>query len=174
MRTYALVVVALCALSAAGVHARELPTRQAMVGGFDVPVEVALSAAFLARAEVAAGHKLPYSNPFTGMCQPTEMKVSISGVPGSFCSPKCGPSAPCPADTHKGATAKGECVLETAGSGSPSQCALICKPGPDRGGCPTGAACVPIQGLGICTYSTKNDGETTAGETQPQILEMTN
>ena len=72
---------------------------------------------------------------------------------GSFCSPKCGPSKPCPADTHKGATAKGECVLETPGSASPSQCALICRPGPAGGGCPVGATCVPIQGLGICTYA---------------------
>ena len=92
---------------------------------------------------------------------------------GSFCSPKCGPSTPCPADTHKGATAKGECVLETPGSPSPSQCALICRPaGPASGGCPIGATCVPIQGLGICTYSPKDDAEKTVGETQPAVLEV--
>ena len=91
---------------------------------------------------------------------------------GSFCSPKCGPSKPCPADTHKGATAKGECVLETPGSASPSQCALICRPGPAGGGCPVGATCVPIQGLGICTYKPKDDAEKAVGETQPAVLEV--
>lgn len=85
MRTFALLLFALCALSSA--HARDLPNvgSTAMVGGFDTPVHMELSKAFLERAaaeqEVAA-HKLPYSNPFTGMCQPNEMKVSISGIPG--------------------------------------------------------------------------------------------
>ena len=71
------------------------------MGGFGAPVEMKLSASFLASAAAGAAHKLPYSNPFTGMCQATEMKVSITGIPGSFCSPKCSASAPCPADTHK-------------------------------------------------------------------------
>lgn len=84
MRTFAFLVVALCALSSA--HARDLPVggATAYVGGFNTPVEMSLSPAFLARAEAAAvsAHKLPYSNPFTGMCQPDEMKVSITGIPG--------------------------------------------------------------------------------------------
>ena len=45
--------------------------------------------------------------------------IHESLVPGSFCSPKCGPATPCPADTHKGATAAGECVLETPGGAYP-------------------------------------------------------
>ena len=87
MKTFALVVVALCALSSAA-HARDLPSSAdataAYVGGFNTPVETVLSKSFLAKAEAAATatHKLPYSNPFTGMCQPSEMKVSISGIPG--------------------------------------------------------------------------------------------
>lgn len=84
MRTSTLLVVALCAIYSA--HARDLPSGEATayVGGFSTPVEMALSPAFLARAGAAAvsAHKLPYSNPFTGMCQPDEMKVSITGIPG--------------------------------------------------------------------------------------------
>jgi hypothetical protein len=101
-------------------------------------------------------HTLPYSNPNTGACMANEQKVAIQGLPGSFCSPRCSPASPCPADTHVGATAQGECVLEPAGASEPSQCALICKPaspfhvaGPT---CPKGATCQPIQGVGICTY----------------------
>lgn len=97
---------------------------------------------------------------------------------GSFCSPKCGPSSPCPADTHKGATAKGECVLQTPSSTSPSQCALICKPKPSGGDCPVGATCVPIQGLGICTYEPKAEAEAedAAGtaEKQSEVMEVKN
>lgn len=84
MRTFAFLVVALCALSSA--HARDLPVdgSTAHVGGFNTPVEMSLTPAFLARAEAAAvtAHKLPYSNPFTGMCQSDETKVSIAGIPG--------------------------------------------------------------------------------------------
>ena len=39
-------------------------------------------------AALGAGHKLPYSNPTTGACQKSEEKVSITGIPGAFCSPK--------------------------------------------------------------------------------------
>ena len=69
MRTFALVAVALCAL-AASAHARENPTdSSAFVGGFNTPVEMTLSKSFLDKAQAAAAatHKLPYSNPFTGM-----------------------------------------------------------------------------------------------------------
>lgn len=84
-----------------------------------------------------------------------ESSVSIGGVPGAFCSPSCGPATPCPKDSHFGATAQGQCVLETPGHNTPTQCALICKPGAGgRMGCPRGASCQPIQGLGICTYPT--------------------
>ena len=87
MKTFAFLLVALCALSSA--HARDLKAAEgvdntAYVGGYNTPVETVLSKSFLAKAEAAAfaAHKLPYSNPFTGMCMPGEMKVSISGIPG--------------------------------------------------------------------------------------------
>jgi len=69
-----------------------------------------------------------------------------------------------------GATAKGECVLETPGSASPTQCALICAPtaaaaAAASSGCPAGATCIPIQGLGICTYTAKDENEAVAATT---------
>merc|ERR1712216_914607 len=98
-------------------------------------------------------HTKPYGNPRTGSCLPNEMKVQIQGIEGTFCSPKCGSNAPCPADPYKWATAKGQCVLQVPSSPTPSQCALICRPEPGtNGGCPKHGECQPIQGLGICTY----------------------
>ena len=128
----------------------------------DAPtLQMQISEAFLSEAtaslDATGAHKLPYSNPSTGECQKDEAKVSISGVPGDFCSPECNPATPCPKDTHFGASAEGQCVLETPGHNQPSQCALICKPG--AGGCPRGASCQPIQGLGICTYPAGPRGE---------------
>ena len=101
-----------------------------------------------------AAHKLPYGNPNTGGCMTDEKKVSIQGIPGSFCSPACSPTQPCPADKYHLATAEGQCVLQTPGASKPSQCALICEPNGmyPNGGCPMSAKCQPIQGLGICTY----------------------
>jgi hypothetical protein len=37
-----------------------------------------------------------------------------------------------------------------------------------------GAACVPIQGLGICTYAPKDDGEKAVGDSQPAVMEVKN
>mgnify|MGYP001162499526 FL=1 len=101
-----------------------------------------------------AAHKLPYGNPNTGGCMTDEKKVSIQGIPGSFCSPECSPTQPCPADKYRLATAEGQCVLQTPGASKPSQCALICEPNGmyPNGGCPMSAKCQPIKGLGICTY----------------------
>ena len=93
-----------------------------------------LSEAFLAEASkaVAVGHKLPYSNPSTGACQTSEAKVTITGIPGSFCSPKCGPSLPCPANTHFASSASPQSSSRRRDA-TPSQCALICRP--PMGGC---------------------------------------
>ena len=149
---FLLVVLALFGIAA---DARVVPleTPQLGVAQDDAPaLEVAFSEEFLAEAAaLGAGHKLPYSNPTTGACQKSEEKVSITGIPGAFCSPKCGPNLPCPENTHFGSTAVGQCVLETPGTPQPSQCALICHP--SVGGCPKGASCQPIQGLGVCTYA---------------------
>ena len=139
MMKHATLLFALIGTLARGAHAAPLSTQSATELLFD--------------AENMAGHKLPYGNPNTGDCMPDEQKVSIHGLPGSFCSPECSPTQPCPAANYRLATAEGQCVLQTPGS-PPSQCALICEPNGmyPNGGCPMSAKCQPIQGLGICTY----------------------
>jgi hypothetical protein len=98
------------------------------------------------------------------------MKVQIQGIAGAFCSPKCSASMPCPQDSHKGATAKGQCVLQVPSSPTPSQCALICRPVPGtNGGCPKKGECQPIQGLGICTYPAEASETTTIDD---MVVEM--
>merc|ERR1712178_462690 len=81
----------------------------------------------------------------------SEDAVRVQGLSGDFCSPKC-TSGSCPA-APKGTTAQAQCILVMSGSSKPSNCALICDPSAQDGGCPSGATCQPIQGLGICTYS---------------------
>ena len=118
-------------------------------------------------------HTKPYGNPSTGACLPNEMKVQIQGIAGSFCSPKCGSNLPCPMDSYKGATAKGQCVLQVPSSPTPSQCALICRPEPGtNGGCPKRAECQPIQGLGICTYPTSSSSEIEDGKEEQVTLKI--
>lgn len=81
-----------------------------------------------------------------------ETSVQITGVQGSFCSPKCGLFRECTKDVPAGTTAKPECVLETSGSQKPTQCALICDPSATADGCPKKASCKSISGTGLCTY----------------------
>jgi len=97
-------------------------------------------------------------------CQSGEEAVQVQGLSGSFCSPSCSLTQPCP-PVPKGTTAKGQCILETQGSSQPTQCALVCNPKSGRrllggggggGSCPKGATCQPIQGTGICTYPTSS------------------
>merc|ERR1719424_397540 len=93
----------------------------------------------------------PYEDPNSGPCATGEEAVQITGVQGSFCSPKCGLFKKCPA--YPGTiAAKPECVLETAGSQKPTQCALICSPSSLAGDCPAKASCKSISGTGLCTY----------------------
>lgn len=92
-----------------------------------------------------------YGDPSHGPCLSDEEKVQITGLAGDFCSPKCSGST-CPSDLPTGTTAQPRCVLETSGSKTPTQCALMCK-GAGATGCPDGASCKAIQGLGICTYN---------------------
>ena len=93
-----------------------------------------------------------YGNPSNG-CQSDEEAVSIQGLAGDFCSPSCSQFHPCPSDVPGGATAIPQCVLETQGSPTPTNCALICSGAGGHGGsCPAGASCHQIQNTGICTY----------------------
>jgi C1A family cysteine protease len=92
-----------------------------------------------------------YGDPKNG-CESDEQAVQITGLKGDFCSPSCKGST-CPSDVPPGTTAEPQCVLETAGSSQPTNCALICSPLAQSGGCPSGASCKAIQGTGICTYN---------------------
>ena len=94
-------------------------------------------------------------------CKLGEHPVSVTGVPGSFCSPKCvgTGAANCPTDVPAGVSATPSCAL-TAPSGTKS-CALVCSPSAaiaiaDQHAadamCGAGASCKPIQGQGLCTY----------------------
>eukprot|EP00041_Stephanoeca_diplocostata_P026566 m.718450 g.718450 ORF g.718450 m.718450 type:complete len:541 (-) comp22995_c0_seq2:7327-8949(-) len=101
-----------------------------------------------------AGH---YGDPNAGSCLAGETAVQITGLGGSFCSPACSATTPCPTDVPDGATAKPECVLEKSGAPTPTQCALICTPEDNlrdgsNAACPTKATCKKIQTTGICTY----------------------
>jgi len=96
----------------------------------------------------------PYEDPNNGGCEADEQAVQITGVTGSFCSPKCTGVIfkKCPAAPS--GTAKPQCVLETSGSNDPTQCALICDPtAEDKDGqCPGTATCKSVQTTGLCTY----------------------
>lgn len=92
-----------------------------------------------------------YEDPNAGPCSGTETAVKITGVTGSFCSPTCSATSPCPG-APAGATAKPQCALEKPPSQQPSQCALICSPLGSKDQCPPKASCKRIQTTGLCTY----------------------
>mmetsp|Transcript_2336 Transcript_2336/g.4840 ORF Transcript_2336/g.4840 Transcript_2336/m.4840 type:complete len:447 (+) Transcript_2336:64-1404(+) len=99
-----------------------------------------------------------YADPKAG-CLADEAEVSIQGVSGDFCSPKCTLFKPCPVDVPDGVAAEPQCALQDAASGQ-KFCALICSPSADikdqkaaDAQCGPNASCKSLQlGLGICTY----------------------
>jgi len=103
------------------------------------------------RTEAPPANVAHYEDPKPDGCQSDELSVQVEGLAGDFCSPYCSTSKPCPTDVPDGTTASPECVLETAGSSSPTNCALICTPG-SNDECPQNASCKPISGIGVCTY----------------------
>lgn len=102
--------------------------------------------------------KTHYGDPKDG-CLSDEVEVTIQGVSGDFCTPKCSLFKPCPTDKPDGVTAEAQCALKDSGSGK-SFCALICSPSlpildqkaADEQ-CGENATCKDVQmGIGICTY----------------------
>jgi len=99
-----------------------------------------------------------YEDP-KGGCKTDEVEISIQGVTGDFCSPKCGFFKPCPTDIPTGVTAAPQCALQDSAS-KQKYCALICSPTAvikDQKAadaqCGTNASCKSLQlGLGVCTY----------------------
>ena len=105
---------------------------------------------FLAEAAALGAGTSPIATPRRVRARSRRRK-SPSRHPRRVLLAQVRPQLPCPENTHFGSTAVGQCVLETPGTPQPSQCALICHP--SVGGCPKGASCQPIQGLGVCTYA---------------------
>jgi len=102
--------------------------------------------------------KTHYGDPKDG-CLSDEAEISIQGVQGDFCTPKCALFKPCPTDIPTGVTAKPQCALQDA-STNLKYCALMCSPSlpiADQKAadaqCGTNASCKSVQaGIGICTY----------------------
>jgi len=99
-----------------------------------------------------------YEDP-KGGCRSDEIEITIQGVTGDFCTPKCGLFKPCPTDLPAGVTAQPQCALQDS-STNEKYCALICSatlPIVDQkvadAQCGTNASCKSVQlGVGICTY----------------------
>jgi len=100
-----------------------------------------------------------YEDP-SGGCQTDEIEITVQGIQGDMCSPKCGFFKRCPTDVPSGVTAAPQCALSDSSSGQ-KYCALICAPTvadlianqkAADAMCGTNASCKPIQGTGICTY----------------------
>jgi hypothetical protein len=91
-----------------------------------------------------------YGDPNTSGCESDETKVTVTGVAGNFCAPKCNARA-CPVDVPEGVTAKPTCAL--TGQFGEKYCALLCTPGAATNVCGEHASCKSAdqKGDGICT-----------------------
>ena len=87
------------------------------------------------------GGKTHYGDPKTG-CLTDEIEVTIQGIPGDICTPKCAMRKPCPKDVPPNVTAAPQCALKSATGaqyrrralwrvvarrGGVAHCALICS-----------------------------------------------
>lgn len=98
-----------------------------------------------------------YGDP-KGGCLPDEHNITVEGIGGDLCSPKCSPKSktPCPTDVPSGVTAQPHC--EITYQDKTKGCCLICSPSTDVASLRAGDAqcgagsCQPIQGVGVCTY----------------------
>merc|ERR1712072_984484 len=95
-----------------------------------------------------------YDDPFQAAgCLSDEMNVTVTGVKGSFCAPKCDASGACPTDVCPGTVSKPKCALQS--STGDKYCALLCDPKSNSSSvCSSDEhmTCQPIQGTGLCTY----------------------
>ena len=102
--------------------------------------------------------KTHYGDPKDG-CLSDEVEITIQGVTGDFCTPKCSLLKACPTDVPAGVTAGPQCALQDSSTGD-KYCALICSPSlpiADQKAadaqCGTNASCKSVQmGVGLCTY----------------------
>ena len=85
-------------------------------------------------------------------CQAGEVNITITGIEGSMCTPKCNAQGACPTDVCPGTVATPTCALQdTQGN---KYCALICNPAGNSTSCSHDEhmACHSISGTGVCTY----------------------
>merc|ERR1711959_828056 len=119
--------------------------KQGGAGGFDFSKYTSKYTGGAKKTDAAAEYEKP-------PCASGEDAVQVQGLSGDFCSPKCSASKACPA-LPAGVTGKAQCILQTAGSSGPTNCAIICSPTKGLADqCPKGASCEAIQGTGICMY----------------------
>jgi len=95
-----------------------------------------------------------YERPVNGSCNRGEVDVSIEGVPGSMCLPKCHRKwiifEACP-KVPTGFVADAECLVET--SDGTKLCILTCDvDDPESCQPDEGCNCRAIEGMGLCTY----------------------
>ena len=103
----------------------------------------------------ANGH---YGDPKDG-CMSDETEITIQGVQGDFCTPKCSLFKACPTDVPAGVTVAPQCALQDSSTGD-KYCALICSPTlpildqkAADAQCGDNASCKSVQlGVGVCTY----------------------
>ena len=94
-----------------------------------------------------------YEDPFKTQCQSGEVNITITGIPGSICTPRCDEQGQCPTDLCQGVTATPTCALQDQQGNK--YCALICNPGagkPDKCATDEHMACHAISGTGVCTW----------------------
>jgi len=96
-----------------------------------------------------------YERPINGLCSRGEFDVTIKGVPGSMCLPKCHRKwmifDVCPM-VPTGFIADAECLVET--SGGTRLCVLTCDiEDPESCQPGEGCNCRAIEGIGLCTYN---------------------
>ena len=102
--------------------------------------------------------KTHYGDPKDG-CMSDETEITIQGVTGDFCTPKCSLFKACPTDVPAGVTVAPQCALQDSSTGD-KYCALICSPTlpildqkAADAQCGDNASCKSVQlGVGVCTY----------------------
>merc|ERR1719449_435880 len=105
-----------------------------------------------------------YGDPKQG-CESDEMAVRVSGLQGTFCSPKCSGMGQCPSDLPDGDSATPSCALKSSTT-SDRFCALMCESDSD---CGTGS-CEHISGMGLCTYAATEDEAAVTAELVPAMV----
>ena len=146
MKVAAIALVALFAVSAvSAAPAIETTVRPEYAG--------ALKLQGIEDAAAAFASSCHFEDPFKTQCQEGEVNITITGVPGSICTPRCSATGSCPTDLCQGVEGTPTCALQDQQGNK--YCALICDPsGGKADKCATDEhmACHAISGTGVCTW----------------------